>query len=277
MVDSWAAAMAIKVLICDDEDLARQLLREFLAPLEARSEVRIVGEAGDGFSAVKAAGELKPDLIFLDVQMPKLNGFEVLELLEPAAGRGAPAVIFTTAYDQYALRAFDAHAIDYLLKPFSQERFAAAWERAGERLHGQAREGAGEPAEVERAAAARLSATELARQAQAQPLDRLVVKDGARIAFIPLEQLMAAEAQDDYVALHTAEKTWLKKQTIASLEAQLDPGRFLRVHRGWIVNLTALARLEPLGKERFVLILHNGRQVPVSQAGYERLRQFWGT
>ncbi len=272
--------MPIKVLICDDEELARQLLREFLAPIEARHEARIAGEASDGLSAVKAAGELKPDLIFLDVQMPKLNGFEVLELLEPAAGRNVPAVIFTTAYDQYALRAFDAHAIDYLLKPFSQERFTAAWERACERLKTQIQEGDGGDAELSasaKRAGARLSAAELARQAQAQPLDRLVVKDGARIAFIPLDQLMAAEAQDDYVALHTAEKTWLKKQTIASLEAQLDPGRFLRVHRGWMVNLNALARLEPLGKERFVLLLHNGLQVPVSQSGYERLRQFWET
>ena len=256
--------MPIRVLIADDEDLARRLLREFLAPLP---DAEVVGEVADGFSAVKAIAELKPGVLFLDVQMPKLNGFEVLELVEPAADdlEPRPAVIFTTAYDQYALRAFDAHAVDYLLKPFSQERFLAAWDRTRRQMQ------VGAPAAPPASSGAALAS--LAGQAQSQPLSRLVVKDGPRIALVPLDQLLAIEAQDDYVALHTAERSWLKKQTIAGLEARLDPARFLRVHRGWIVNLAAIARLEPLAKDRFVLLLAGGRRVPVSRAGYDRLKK----
>ncbi len=260
--------MPLRVLIADDEELARQLLREFLASLP---EAELAGEAADGFSAVKALAELKPDVLFLDVQMPKLNGFEVLELLEPSLDAGErPAVIFTTAYDQYALRAFDAHAVDYLLKPFSRERFLAAWECAR-------RQRLALPAPGAEAGVSPGALAALAGEAQPQPLTRLVVKDGARIHILPLDQLLAIEAQDDYVALHTAEHAWLKKQTIAGLEARLDPARFLRVHRGWIVNLAAIVRLEPMAKDRFVLLLAGGRRVPVSRAGYERLKKILGS
>ncbi|MGH9534453.1 MAG: LytR/AlgR family response regulator transcription factor [Terriglobales bacterium] len=243
----------MRVLLIDDEDLPRQILREYCA---AEGDLEVAGEAADGFAAVRAVAEFRPQLIFLDVQMPKLDGFEVLQLL--AAGpEPVPAVIFTTAFDEYALRAFDAHAVDYLLKPFSQERFAAAVTRARQRLTGSAAPAA--------AAAEALAA--------ARPLARLVVRDGAQITLISLAELLAAEAQDDYVALHTPAKAHLKKQTLSSLEAQLDPARFVRVHRGWLLNLAAVARLERMGAESFVAILRNGLRVPVSRAGHARLRQ----
>lgn len=245
----------MRVLVIDDEELPRQILREFCAAIPG---LEVVGEAGDGFAAVKAVAEWRPDLIFLDVQMPKLDGFEVLQLLAAAPER-APAVIFTTAFDEYALRAFDAHAVDYLLKPFSQERFAAAVERARQRL-----------ATPLAAAAAPAEAL-----AAARPLSRIVVRDGAQITLIPLAELYAAEAQDDYVALHTATKSHLKKQTLASLEAALDPARFIRVHRGWIVSLAAVARLERMGPDSYMATLRHGLRVPVSRSGHARLRQLW--
>lgn len=244
----------MRVLLIDDEDLPRQILREYCA---AEPDLELAGEAADGFSAVRAVAELRPDLIFLDVQMPKLDGFEVLQLL--AGGpEPAPAVIFTTAFDEYALRAFDAHAVDYLLKPFNRERFTAAVGRARQRL--------AEPASAPPAAAAEALAA-------ARPLTRLVLRDGAKITFLPLAELLAAEAQDDYLALHTTAKTHLKKQTLASLESALDPARFVRVHRGWMVQLAAVTRLDRMGPDTFLATLRNGLRVPVSRAGHARLRQ----
>lgn len=247
----------MRALIVDDEELPRQLLREYLA---AFPEIAIAGECSDGFAAVKACAELRPDLVFLDVQMPKLNGFEVLELLDPA-----PAVIFTTAFDQYALRAFDAHAVDYLLKPFTLERFRLALERARLRLAAPAAGPLPPPAALAASA-----------HGPENPLRRLVVRDGAKISVIPVERLVAIEAQDDYVALHTAGKSYLKKQTLASLEAALDPAQFPRVHRGWLVNLAAIARLEPYSRDSMVAVLSDGRKVPVSRTGLIRLRELLG-
>ncbi|HUB32313.1 MAG TPA: LytTR family DNA-binding domain-containing protein, partial [Bryobacteraceae bacterium] len=205
-------AASIRAVIVDDEELARGFLRELLG---AHAEIEIAAECANGFEAVKAMAETPADLLFLDVQMPKLDGFEVLELIEPG-----PAVIFVTAYDRYAMRAFDAHAVDYLLKPFSAERFERALERAKTRL-GERRL----PVEV---------AAE--RPPQERP-QRLVVRDGARVHVIPLEKLDYAEAQDDYVSLHSGGKGYLKQQTISNLEATLDPARFVRIHRSAIVNL----------------------------------------
>ena len=243
----------MRAVIVDDEELARGYLREMLA---AHPEIEIVGECANGFEAVKAIAEAAPDLVFLDVQMPKLDGFEVLELIEPLA----PAVIFVTAYDQYAMRAFDAHAVDYLLKPFSAERFERALERAKARL--------GE----------RKPAAELAREARApgQRPQRLAVRDGTRVHVIPLEKLDYAEAQDDYVALHSGGKSYLKQQTIGSLEALLDPARFVRIHRSAIVNLERVARIEPYAKESRVAILTDGTRLPVSRSGYARLLEAMG-
>ena len=245
----------IRTMIVDDEDLARQVLREFLS---AHSEIEIVAECANGFEAVKAASELKPGLVFLDIQMPKLDGFEVLELI----GSG-PAVIFVTAYDTFAIRAFEVHAVDYLLKPISAPRFEAALERAKERLSGKL-------------PSAPLPATDLAAAARPpqQYLDRIPVRDGASVFIIPVAKLDYAEAQDDYIALASQGKKYLKQQTISSLEAALDPSRFLRIHRSYIVNLERVARIEPYGKDSYVAVLSTGAQLPVSRAGHARLRAF---
>jgi two-component system LytT family response regulator len=242
----------LRVAIVDDEELARGLLREMIA---AHPEMEIVAECANGFEAVKAIAETRPDLLFLDIQMPKLDGFEVLELIDPG-----PAVVFVTAYDQYAIRAFDAQAADYLLKPFGAERFERALERAKSRL--------GE----RRAAPWDMAA---ARAPQQRP-ERVVVKDGTRVHVIPLEKLDYVEAQDDYVALHSGGKTYLKQQAMAAMEAALDPARFVRIHRSAIVNLERVARIEPYGKESRVAILADGARLPVSRAGYARLLEAMG-
>jgi len=243
----------IGAVIVDDEELARALLREYLA---SSREIEILAECVNGFEAVKAISERKPDLVFLDVQMPKLDGFEVLELI----GRDV-AVIFVTAFDQYAMKAFDAHAVDYLLKPFSQERFDKALERARQRL--------GEKTPP---------APELARAARPpeQHLERIVVKDGARVHIIPVDKLDYAEAQDDYVELHSQGKSFLKQQTISSLEAALDPQLFVRIHRSVIVNLERVAKIEPYAKDSRVAVLSDGTQLQVSRAGYDRLKTLLG-
>lgn len=242
----------MNVMIVDDEELARRLLREMLA---AHSDIEIVAECANGFEAVKAAAERKPDLIFLDVQMPKLDGFEVLELIGPGVG-----VIFVTAYDTYALRAFDVHAVDYLLKPFSKERFEAALALAENRL------GENTPPPGLLAATARAPGY----------LERVVVKDGARVHIIPVTKLDFAEAQDDYICLSSNGKTYLKQQTIGSLEESLDPRQFIRIHRSYIVNLDRVVKMEPYSKDSKVAVLSDGKQLPVSRSGYQRLAALLG-
>ncbi len=242
----------IRAVIVDDEEPARKLVRELLRP---HSDIEIVAECSNGFEAVKAATELKPDLLFLDVQMPKLDGFEALELIDPGV-----ATVFVTAYDTYAMRAFEVHAVDYLLKPFSAERFGAALERARGR--------------VGRAAT---PAAEL--HAAARPdklLERVVVRDGTRVHIIPVEKLDYAEAQDDYVSLASGGRKYLKQQTLASLEACLDPSRFIRIHRSSIVNLERVAKIEPYGRESRLAILTDGTRLPVSRSGYARLQALLG-
>jgi two-component system LytT family response regulator len=244
----------LRAVIVDDEDLARAIVREFLSHAP---DIEIAAECSNGFEAVKVIGEVKPDLLFLDVQMPKLDGFEVLELIDES-----PAVIFTTAYDSYAMKAFDAHAVDYLLKPFSAERFQTALERARQRLRENSNP------DISRGAAADLAA---AARPPSQYAERLVVKDGAKVTIIPLEKLDYVEAQDDYVALHSQKKSYLKQQTISSLEASLDPQHFVRIHRSCIVNVERIARIEPYTKDSRVAVLNDGTQLPVSRAGYARL------
>jgi two-component system, LytTR family, response regulator len=245
----------IRAAVVDDEELARQVLCEYLA---AHADVEVISECANGFEAVKAIAEKKPDLVFLDIQMPKLDGFEVLELLGPGT-----EVVFVTAYDNYAIRAFEVHAVDYLLKPVGVERFEAALERARERLSGKL------PHQT-------LPAAELAAAARppAQYVERVPVRDGTRVFIIPIAKLDYAEAQDDYVALVSEGKKHLKQQTISSLDAALDPSRFMRIHRSYIVNLERVARLEPYGKDSHVAVLTNGAQLPVSKSGYARLRAF---
>jgi two-component system, LytTR family, response regulator len=265
-----SAAVNLRAVIVDDEELARQLLREYL--WEAGG-VEVVAECGDGFDAVKAIGECKPDLVFLDVQMPKLDGFEVLELIEPnLQGKPAPCIIFVTAYDQYAMRAFEANAVDYLLKPFRLDRFKKALERARARLREPA-QGSGQGP-----AASAINATDLAAAARppGQAVERIVVRDGSKIHIIPVAKLDYVEAQDDYAALHSEKKSYLKQQTIASLEAQLDPNRFVRIHRSYIVNLDRIVRIEPYTRDSRVAVLRDGAQLPVSRPGYTRLKALLG-
>lgn len=239
----------IRAVIVDDEELARQVLREFLS---AHDEIELIAECANGFEAVKTVAEQKPGLVFLDIQMPKLDGFEVLELMGPG-----PAVIFVTAHDTYAIRAFEAHAVDYLLKPFNAMRFEAALERASQRLGGTV------PVAADLATSAR---------PPAQYLERLAVKDGTRVFIIPVAKLDYAEAQDDYVELNAEGKQYLKQQTISSLESGLDPARFVRIHRSYIANLERITKVEPYAKDSHVVVMTNGKQLPVSRAGYSRIR-----
>jgi len=240
-----------KALIVDDEELARKLLSEML---RGHPEIEIAAECGNGMEAVKAAGELRPDLLFLDVQMPKLSGFDVLELID----RAGVAVIFVTAFDQYAMKAFEVHAVDYLLKPFSRDRFETALERA------KSQEGRKVVDAAELAAASRPAG---------QYAERIVVKDGTKVSLIAVSKLEYAEAQDDYVSLVSEGKKHLKQQTISGLEMALDPALFVRIHRSYLVNLERVARIEPYGKESKVAILTNGVKLPVSRTGYARLRK----
>jgi len=242
-------ARKLRTLIVDDEELARKVLRELLGLHE---EIEIIAECKNGLEAVKAVSLHKPDLLFLDVQMPKLTGFDVLELIGNQI-----STIFVTAYDEYAMKAFEVHAVDYLLKPVGKERLAAALERV------KARTSEKLPAPAELAAASRPAG---------QFAERLVVKDGTRVTLIPVAKLEYAEAQDDYVALASEGRKHLKQQTIASLEASLDPNEFVRIHRSYIVSLERVTRIEPYGKDSRVAVLSSGVRLPVSRAGYARLQ-----
>ena len=242
---------SLRVVIVDDEPLARAVIREYL---QAHPDVDVVAECANGFEAVKAVSELSPDLMFLDIQMPKLDGFEVLELL----GRTIP-VVFTTAFDTYALRAFDVHAVDYLLKPFNQERFVEALSRARARI--QARE----PMPLEE-----LVADARPRQG---PVERVLIRDGAQVHVIPVNRLDYVEAQDDYVSFKADGKQYLKDQTLANVEASLDPACFVRIHRSYILNIERLARVELYAKDSRMATLRDGTRLPVSRAGYARLSE----
>ena len=246
----------MRALIVDDEPLARSLLAEQLAELGG---VEIVGEAGNGFEAVKRCEELHPDLVFLDIQMPKLSGFEVLELL----GDGAPAVVFVTAYDEYALKAFAVHAVDYLLKPVDTERLAAALARARRRLA----EAAAPPDAAGLAAAAR---------PPGRPLERVLLREEGRIHVLPAVRIDYDEARDDYLLFVAGALRLKKQQTLSELEAQLDPGRFVRIHRSYLLNVERLARLESYGKESWLAFLADGARLPVSRSGYARLKDLLG-
>jgi two-component system, LytTR family, response regulator len=245
-----------KALIVDDEELARKILREMLS---SHPEIEVVAECANGMEAVKAAAEFAPDLMFLDVQMPKLTGFDVLELVDASK----LAVIFVTAYDQYAMKAFDVHALDYLLKPFSRDRFESALARAELTLtRNQKPVARAEPAAL--AAAARPAG---------QYLERIVVKDGTKVTLIPVTKLDYAEALDDYVSIVSEGKKHLKQQTISGLEVALDPALFVRIHRSYLVNLERVVRIEPYAKDSKVAILSSGVKLPVSRAGFARLKK----
>lgn len=240
----------IKTLIIDDEPLAAGIVEEFL---RSDSRFEILEICQDGFEGLKAIQKHQPDLIFLDVQMPKITGFEMLELLDEP-----PAVIFTTAFDEYALAAFDAKAIDYLLKPFSKSRFQQALNRFLERY--EVEEGSQNPA-----------ISSLAEKSQ-----RLVVRVKNEIKIIPVDQVSYFEAADDYVNIVTESGAFLKKMTMKSLEEALSPDRFARIHRSYILNLNEVTRIEPYEKDSYLVFLRNGKKLPVSKTGYSRLRQVLG-
>ena len=241
----------IRAVVVDDEALSRAVVREYAA---GHPDLEIVAECANGFEAVRAIDGLKPDLVFLDVRMPRMDGFEVLELV------GADAhVIFVTAYDDYALRAFDVHAVDYLLKPFGAERFAEALDEVRARIGRAAR-----------APIAPLVAD--ARPAGAH-LRRILIRSGPRVDVVPVARIDYVRARDDYVGIVVQGRERLKQQTLADLEGRLDPGRFVRIHRSFILNLDRLARLVVETKHRHAAVLTDGTRLPVSRVGYARLHQ----
>ncbi len=236
----------MRVLIVDDEELGRMMVREFLRP---HPDIDILAECANGYEAVKAITEMQPDLVFLDIQMPKLNGFEVVELA------GAKThYIFCTAFDQYALKAFEIHALDYLLKPYTAERFNQALNHARASL-GQSQ---ALPSQL--------------RPSGEGPLNRILIRDGSKVHVIASEKVDFIEAQDDYVQVHSEGKSYLKNQRLSELESQLDPHLFLRIHRSYLLNLSRLARIEQVAKDSHNAILLDGSRLPISRSGYQKLK-----
>lgn len=245
----------IKAVVIDDENLARKIV---IKSLEQYPDVDIVAECSNGFEGIKAINEHKPDIVFLDIQMPKLTGFEMLELLEEA-----PVIIFTTAYDQYALKAFEVNATDYLLKPFSMDRFREAMEKAFVFLNDRKKN-----AEAVKSLAAHIDE-------KPDTLERIVVKNGAKISIIPIEKICYLEAQDDYVMLHTTEGRHLKQKTMKYFEDHLPQDEFIRIHRSYIVRLSIIKQIELFEKDTFRVLLHDGKTLPVSKTGYTRLKEIF--
>ncbi|MBS1948308.1 MAG: LytTR family transcriptional regulator DNA-binding domain-containing protein [Bacteroidetes bacterium] len=245
----------MKALIIDDEPLARSIVKEYL---QHYPQIELVQECSDGFEGVKAIQQHRPDIIFLDIQMPKINGFEMLELID-----NPPATIFTTAFDEYAIKAFEGHAVDYLLKPFSRERF----DKAIQKWLGQAN------ATVQKNNTQALLESVSHSAAQSQ---RIVVKTAGKIKIIPVEEIHYLEAADDYVKVHTKEGSFLKNRTMGHFEQTLGTDVFTRTHRSYIVNIQQITRIEPYEKESYVVILKSGAQVPVSKTGYAKLKQVLG-
>jgi two-component system LytT family response regulator len=245
----------IKAVLIDDEPLARLIVREYL---EAYPNITIIQECNDGFEGVKAIMLHQPQLVFLDIQMPKINGFEMLELIEQP-----PAVIFTTAFDEYAIKAFEAHAVDYLLKPFSKERFAKAIENWLAQN--------GTPAQKAATESLLKSTNELPSQAE-----RIVVKTGGKIKIIPVAEVHYLEAADDYVKIYTKDGNFLKNKTMGFFEQTFDHLQFVRTHRSYIINIQEITRIEPYEKEAHLAILKSGAQIPVSKTGYVKLRSVLG-
>jgi two-component system LytT family response regulator len=243
-----------KVILIDDEPLARSIVREYL---QKHPQVEVVQECSDGFEGVKAIQQYQPDLIFLDIQMPKITGFEMLELIEQP-----PAVIFTTAFDEFAIRAFEAHAVDYLLKPFTQERFDKALLKWAEQKTEQPEKNTQEVLE-----SAALSPTQR---------HRIVVRNGSKIKIISVHDVFFLEAADDYVKIHTAEGYFLKNKTMGHFEQSLDGHQFVRSHRSYIVNIQQITRIDPYEKENHVAVLRSGAKVPVSRSGYGKLKEVLG-
>ncbi len=240
----------MKVIIIDDELLARSLIKEYLM---AYPEIILLQECNDGFEGIKAIQQHQPDLIFLDIQMPKINGFEMLELIEQP-----PAVIFTTAFEEFAIKAFEAHAIDYLLKPFSKERFDKAIQKHVSHSKQEHR----------------VNTNKLLNASGINPVqqNRVVVKDHSKIKIIPTLQIQYLEAADDYVKIHTAEGVFLKNKTMGYFEATLESQNFIRIHRSYIINVQLITRIDHYEKENHLAVLSIGVKLPVSKSGYTKLK-----
>jgi len=244
-----------KALIIDDEPLARLVVREYLLDFP---QIEVLQECGDGFEGVKAINQYQPDLVFLDVQMPKINGFEMLELVEHQ-----PAVIFTTAFDEYAIKAFETHAVDYLLKPFSKERFFKAVDKYVNQT----------AVPVQKNNEELINAVVAPSPSQHE---RIVVKTGTKVKIIPVQDVIYLEADDDYVSIHTAEGSFLKNKTMSFFEQTLDPGQFVRVHRSYILAVQQITRIDPYEKDAHIAILKSGAKIPVSKTGYVKLKAVLG-
>jgi len=246
----------IHAIIIDDETLARELLKDYIKELGG---IEIVAECSDGFTGLKAIQELDPQLLFLDIQMPKLTGFELIELLDKK-----PEIIFSTAYDQFAIRAFELNAVDYLLKPYSFERFSEAVGKAVKR--------------IELSQSAFSSGKQLDKLKEHLDdsdgiINRIVAKTRNTIVVLPAQQINYIEAQDDYVMIYVNGAHYLKQKTLSYYEKHLDSKDFLRVHRSYIVRLDQIAKIEPYEKSGYVIILKGGDRVPVSRSGYTRLKE----
>ncbi len=241
----------LKTIIIDDELLARDLIKSYLKDVE---DVELIGECKDGFEGVKMINELKPDLVILDIQMPKITGLEMLELLDHK-----PEVIFSTAYDQYAIKAFEYNAVDYLLKPFSKERLIEAVKKVSER--------------VAKGDFKAETASNLSDKIRDGFLNRIVVKDRSKIHIIPVTRIIYFEAMDDYVIIHTAEGRFIKQKRMWYLEEVLDPSEFVRIHRSYIVKVNEIKELQQYEKESYIVILNNEVKLKVSKSGYKKLKE----
>ncbi len=243
----------IRIIIIDDEAPAREIIRFYLQDVDS---VEVVAECSDGFTALKTISSMKPDLVFLDIQMPRLTGIELVEVLTEK-----PEIIFTTAYDQFALRAFELNAVDYLLKPFAKRRFLEAVKKAIAKIQS----GAGNKVPANQILAKKPEET--------APVNRIVVRKGNAINLIPVDQIRYLEAQDDYVMIHHTAGKALKQQTMQSCEEILSKSEFARIHRSYIVKIGEIKRIEPYGKDNYVAILNSGDKLPVSRSGYKHLKE----
>jgi two-component system, LytTR family, response regulator len=241
----------LKTVIVDDESLARNLIKSFMKDLE---DVELIGECENGFEGVKMINELKPDLVILDIQMPKITGLEMLELLDHK-----PEVIFSTAYDQYAIKAFEHNAVDYLLKPFSKERFNEAIKKVAER--------------ISKGDSTSESTNRLSEEMGGSFLERIVVKDRSKINIIPVNQIIYIEAMDDYVMIYTPGGRFIKQKRMKNLEKALNPSEFVRIHRSYIVKVNEIKELQQYEKESYIVILNNKTKLKVSKSGYKKLKE----
>lgn len=243
----------LKAIIIDDEKLARDLIKSFLTEC---TDIEVIKECEDGFDGLKSINELKPDLVFLDVQMPKLTGLEILEVLD-----FKPAIVFTTAYDEYAIKAFEHNAADYLLKPFLKTRFFEAIEKVRDRIANRSED----TNQLNNLVQTLVETKEI--------LQRIVVKTGSKIKVIPVETIIYLQADDDYVTIFTKEGKYLKEATMKYFESHLDPDKFIRIHRSYIVNINDIIQMELYEKESYMVSLRNGQKLNVSKSGIKRLKE----